>query len=218
MTIWRGPAKSGRTTRLTRPAWSDPRLVLGVLLVLGSTVLGATVVAASGSTSGYWAVRDDVKQGDPVQRGDLVRADAQVSGDAADLLMPVDEPLPERLGSLVWSRDLRGGALVDRAALASEATEHVAELPLSVTAGAAPADLKRGDRVDVWVGPGPGDDAGITSARALRNVRVVSTGGSASSLEGAATRTVLVDVSGVELDGDVVSTISSAHVTIVRVS
>jgi hypothetical protein len=218
MTIWRGPAKSGRTTRLTRPAWSDPRLILGVLLVLGSTVLGATVVAASGSTTGYWAVRDDVKQGDPVERADLVRADAHVSGSAADQLMPVDEPLPERLGSLVWARDLRGGALVDQAALASEATAHVAELPLSVAAGAAPADLQRGDRVDVWVGPGPGDDTGIESARVLRNVRVVSTGGRASSLEGTAARTVLVDVSGVELDGDVVSTVSAAHVTMVRVS
>jgi hypothetical protein len=132
--------------------------------------------------------------------------------------MPVDEQLPERLGSLVWARDLRGGALVDEAALVSKATAHVAELPLSVTSGAAPVDLQRGDRVDVWVGPGPGDDVGIKSVRVLRNVRVVSTGGSTSSLEGSAARTVLVDVSGVDLHGDVVSTVASAHVTLVRVS
>lgn len=192
--------------------------MLGVLLVLGSTVLGATVVAASGSTTAYWAVRDGVRQGDPVQRADLMRSDAHVGGDAADQLMPVDEPLPARLGSLVWSRDLGAGALVDRAALASDATDSVAELPLSVTAGSAPVDLRRGDHVDVWVGPGPGDDTGGKSARVLRDVRVVSTGGGVSSLEGSAARTVLVDVSGVELDGDVVSTVASAHVTMVRVS
>ena len=206
-----------RTTRLDHQPWRDPRLILGVLLVLVSTVLGAAAVAAGRNSTGYWAVRSDVRAGDPVQRTDLVRAEAHVPEDAARHLMPTDEVLPARLDDLVWARDVGDGALVSRAALADRQSGGVTELPLTVTAGAAPADLKRGDRVDVWVGPGPGDDTGQKSILVLHDVRVVSSGGSAT-VRGALSRTVLVDVSDAELSGSVVSTVAAGHVTMVRLS
>jgi hypothetical protein len=188
-----------------------------VLLVLVSTVLGAAAVAAAGSSTGYWAVRSEVRAGDPVKRSDLVRADAHLPDDAARHLLATDEALPARLGDLVWARDVGDGALVTRAALADQRSGDVTELPLTVTPGAAPADLQRGDQVDVWVGPGPGDDASEKSVRVLREVRVVSIGGSAS-VRGGPSRTVLVDVSDAELSGSVVSTVAAGHVTMVRVS
>lgn len=205
------------TPRLEHRAWRDPRLVLGVLLVLVSTVLGAAAVAAGSSTTGYWALRSEVRAGDPVKSADLVKAEAHLPNAAARHLMRTDEPLPARLDELVWARDVGDGALVSRATLASRRAGGVTELPLTVTSGAAPTDLGRGDRVDIWVGPGPGDDAGEKSVRVLGDVRVVSSGGSAS-VRGAPSRTVLVDVSDAELSGSVVSTVAAGHVTMVRVS
>ena len=206
-----------QAARLDHQPWRDPRLILGVLLVLVSTVLGAAALAAAGSSTGYWAVRSEVRAGDPVKRSDLVKAEAHLPDAAARHLLAADEALPARLDDLVWVRDVGDGALVNRAALADRRSGDVTELPLTVTSGAAPTDLQRGDRVDVWVGPGPGDDAGQKSVRVLRDVRVVSTGGSAS-VRGGPSRTVLVDVSEAELSGSVVSTVAAGHVTMVRVS
>jgi hypothetical protein len=206
-----------RTARLEHQPWRDPRLILGVLLVLVSTVLGAAAVAAAGSSTGYWAVRSEVRAGDPVKRSDLVPAEAHLPDDAARHLLATDEALPALLDDLVWARDLGDGALVTRTALADQRNDDVTELPLTVTSGAAPADLQRGDRVDVWVGPGPGDDASEKSVRVLLDVRVVSIGGSAA-VRGGPSRTVLVDVSDAELSGSVVSTVAAGHVAMVRVS
>ncbi|MGH3473881.1 MAG: hypothetical protein ACRDOT_03105 [Aeromicrobium sp.] len=206
-----------RTARLEHQPWRDPRLILGVLLVLVSTVLGAAAIAAAGSSTGYWAVRSEVRAGDPVKRADLVRAEAHLPDDAARHLMATDEALPARLDDLIWARDVGDGALVTRAALADRRSENVTELPLTVVSGAAPTDLQRGDRVDVWVGPGPGDDASQKSVRVLQDVRVVSSGGSVSGQDGLS-RTVLVDVSEAELSGSVVSTVAAGHVTMVRIS
>jgi hypothetical protein len=209
--------KRARASRLEHRPWRDPRLVLGVLLVLVSTVLGAAAVAAASSTTGYWAVRSDVRAGDPVERDDLVATEAHVPEDAARHLLRTDRPLPARLDDLVWARDVGDGAFVTRGAMSSRQADVVTELPLTVTSGAAPADLARGDRVDVWVGPGPGEDAGQEADRVLSDVRVVSSGGT-GTVRGAPSRTVVVGVPDDALNGSVVSTVSAGHVTMVRVS
>lgn len=206
-----------RTVRLEHQPWRDPRLILGALLVLVSTLLGAAAIAAAGSSTGYWALRSEVRAGDPVKRSDLVRAEAHIPDDAARHLMAADQAFPARLDDLVWARDIGGGALVTRAALADRRSGRVTELPLTVVSGAAPIDLDRGDRVDVWVGPGPGDDASQKSVRVLQDVRVVSSGGSVPGQDGLS-HTVLVDVSEAELTGSVVSTVAAGHVTMVRTS
>jgi hypothetical protein len=188
--------------------------VLGVLLVLGATVLGAYVVAAGDDTRGYWALGRDVAAGDPVQRADLVESRARVDGRAETALLRTDEELPADLGALRWSRAGSEGTLVERSALAREGSAGATELPLSVRLGAAPDDLRSGERVDVWVGPSPdeGAEAG-EAALVLTGVPVVDTG----SVRGAGgTRTVLVDVADVDLDGEVVAALTARHVTIVR--
>ena len=211
------PLGRARPARLARQPWRDPRLLLGALLVLVSTLLGAAAIAAAGSSTGYWAVRSEVRAGDPVKEADLVRTEAHLPDDAARHLLKTDEALPARLDDLVWARDVGDGALVTRAALADRRSGGVTELPLTVVSGAAPTDLQRGDRVDVWVGPGPGDDATQKSVRVLQDVRVVSSGGSVP-VQGGLSRTVLVDVTKAELSGSVVSTVAAGHVTMVRIS
>src|SRR5215207_3485272 len=203
MTNWRGPVKSGRAQtaqRLRIRPWRDPRLLIGVLLVVGATVLGARVAAA------------DAVSGDPL-RATRVRLSSGTAGN----YLRTDEEFAAPLDELVWAHGVAAGSLVDRRALVRRSDTTRSQLPLRVADGAAPGDLARGDLVDVWVGPGPGDEPGTKAVRVLESVRVVQPGDD-SELGGSPSRTVLVDVDDSELRASVVSTVGAGHVTLVRVT
>ena len=219
MTNWRGPGGSGRTTsRLRLRPWRDPRLVLGVLLVLAATVLGARLAAAGDDSVEYWAVRSAVTAGDDVSQAVLEPVRVRLTGSAGDTYVRADEEFSAPLDDLVWAHALAPGSLVSKQALVARAGVARAQLPLSVTQGSAPADLARGDLVDVWVGPGPGDEAGAEAVRVLTSVRVLQSGDEAAAASGSLAQTVLVDVDGERLGTGVVGTVAAGHVTLVRVS
>lgn len=192
--------------------------MVGVLLVLGATVLGARVAAATDDTIEYWQVRDSVAPGDGVVRGVLEVTRVKLSAGTEDNYVRVDDEFAAPLDELAWAHAVPAGSLVDRSALVQISTTDRSQLPLNVTDGAAPADLRRGDLVDVWVGPGPGDEPGGESDRVLESVRVLQTGDDAAALGGSLTHTVLVDVGDSELRGSVVSTVAAGHVTLIRVT
>lgn len=219
MTNWRGPGSAGKSpTRLRVRPWSDPRLLVGLLLVLGATVLGARLVAASDDTVEYWSVTSEVAPGDPVEQSDLRPTRIKLSGSAAGNYVRADEEFAAPLDDLVWAHDVSEGSLVGKDALVPSEAVGRGQLPLNVAQGAAPADLTRGDLVDVWVGPGPGGDQNARARQVLDEVRVVEAGGSGAAELGAAAQTVLVDVDSARVDPSVVAAVGSGHVTLVRVS
>ena len=74
----------GPTPRRVRPPrWLDLRLVLGVLLVLGSVLLGARIVSAADATVPVWAAAADLAAGTELDADDLVAVDVRLD-DAAD--------------------------------------------------------------------------------------------------------------------------------------
>ncbi|AWB93005.1 hypothetical protein [Aeromicrobium chenweiae] len=192
--------------------------MLGVLLVLGATVLGARLAATSDDTVEYWSLKQDVRPGDPVVDGDLTPTRVRLSGGAAGNYVRTDEEFAAPLDQLVWAHDMASGSLVGKDALVARSTQSRSQLPLSVTDGAAPADLARGDLVDVWVGPGPGDEPTGKAVRVLESVRVLQTGGEAAAASGSLAQTVLVDVAREQMQQTVISTVAAGHVTLVRVS
>lgn len=202
--------------RLEVRAWRDPRLLAGVLLVLGCALVGGWLWAAGDDSVQVWSAARDTVAGDPVERDDLTVTSVRL-GDATEHYLRHDEPLPESLDALVWSRGLTAGALVERSALVPRGERDASELPLNVTAGALPDDLARGQLVDVWVGPGPGQDPNAASRRLLERVRVVATGADGTASGGTLARTVLVDVAAESLDDDTMSALTTGHVTLVRV-
>ncbi|MET0449667.1 MAG: hypothetical protein ABW004_14725 [Aeromicrobium sp.] len=206
------------TTRLRLRPWREPRLVLGVLLVLGATVLGARLAAAGDDTVEYWAVRSAVTPGDTVTESMLEPTRIRLSGTSAANYVRTDEEFDAPLDELVWAHALSEGSLVGKTSLVARAGRSHGELPLSVAEGAAPGDLRRGDLVDVWVGPGPGDDPATKAVRVLEAVKVLQTGDDAAALGGALAQTVLVEVDEERLGTSVVGTVSAGHVTLVRVS
>jgi hypothetical protein len=129
--------------RLRPPRWLDLRLVLGVLLVLGSVLLGARVVTAADATVPVWSATGDLAAGTVLADGDLVAVQVRLDDVAERYLATSTDPAGRVLG-----RAVRAGELVPRSAL-EEATGMV-QLALPVQAGYVPPSLTRGQLVDVY--------------------------------------------------------------------
>jgi len=145
----RPPASRAATAaRLRAPSWRDPRLVVGLLLVLTSVLLGARVVAAASSTTPVWAAARTLVPGEEVTAEDLRRVDVHVDGGTGAYLA-AGAALPD--GAVVL-REVVAGDLVPRSALGASAdlTTRPVGLPVS---GPVPSGLVAGALVDVWVVP-----------------------------------------------------------------
>ena len=157
----------GPTPRRVRPPrWLDLRLVLGVLLVLGSVLLGARVVGAADATVPVWAVTGDLAAGTRLEAGDLRAVDVRL-GEAADAYLSTStRPEGRTLG-----RAVRAGELLPRAAL--DAPTELVQLALPVQSGYVPPGLHRGQVVDVYAVADPA--AGASAVADGRVTPVVRT-------------------------------------------
>ncbi|MFI5427604.1 hypothetical protein [Aeromicrobium sp. UC242_57] len=189
-----------------------------MLLVLGATLLGARLAATHDDSVTYWSVRSSVAPGDQVQASDLEPARVMLSGSTGDTYVRTDEEFAEPLDDLVWAHAAVAGSLVAKDSLVRASDQKRGQLPLNVVQGSAPSDLARGDLVDVWVGPGPGDTADSQAIQVLESVRVLHSGGDGAAGGTALAQTVLVDVAESRLTDGVIATVASRHVTLVRVS
>jgi hypothetical protein len=139
------PAEApGPTPRRVRPPrWLDLRLVLGVLLVLGSVLLGARVVTAADATVPVWAAAADLAPGTELTDEDLVAVDVRLGAAAGAYLSTGTRP-----EGRVLARAVRAGELLPRSAL--EEPAELVQLALPVQAGYVPPALQRGQLVDVY--------------------------------------------------------------------
>ena len=134
----------GPTPRRVRPPrWLDLRLVLGVLLVLGSVLLGARIVSAADATVPVWAADADLAPGTVLTVDDLVSVDVRLDDTARLYLAASTRP-----DGRVLARSVRAGELVPYSALEESAAQ--VQLALPVQAGYVPPGLARGQVVDVY--------------------------------------------------------------------
>lgn len=200
-----GPAPARRAT-MSR--WRQPRLLLGVALVLASAALGGWLFTSARDSTDYWIVREAVVAGSAVQAEQLAPVQGRVDAIAARALLAVEDGVPNG----VWVRDVPAGSLV--AADAVGAREEVGrQFPLAVASGAMPRDLAAGEVVDVWSGPGPESGSGLTAQRLLTAVPVLSV----SRPDGTGGRTVVVDTGAAGPTAEVVAAAGAGHLTVVRV-
>lgn len=212
---------SGRadTRRLQRPSWTHPRALGGVALVAICVVLGGLLVARVSQTTEVWALRADVRAGQPVAVGDLERVDVRLVGDARSRYLAAggDDALASRVTSSVWGRDLAAGELVPDAALVEAAAAEGVEVPLQVAHASQPPDLREGHRVDVWVAPEDATSQRPEAARrVLEDVVVVAVHASGTTWGDATTRGVVVRVVDEELLPRALAALGSGSVTLVR--
>lgn len=178
-------------SRLRPPSWRDPRLLVGVLLVVGSVVLGARLVEAADDTDPYFVAARPLTPGDTVGADD-VRV-VRLTMEAADrTYLPADRDLPE---GLVAVRTMAEGELLPRAGVGAAGDLDVQPVGVPV-AGALPAGLVKGASVDVWVaGPDPERAGGFLPPERLvegAEVAEVNEAGTALGAGGGSTVQVLV--------------------------
>ena len=143
------PIPGGPVPRRVRPPrWLDLRLVLGVLLVLGSVLIGARVVTAADASVPVWSAAADLAAGTVLDEGDLVAVPVRLDDAAGQYLATSTRPQGRVLG-----RAVRAGELVPRSAL--EKTTGLVQLALPVQAGYVPPSLTRGQLVDVYAVAAP---------------------------------------------------------------
>ncbi|MDY6055901.1 flagellar biosynthesis protein FlgA [Micrococcus sp.] len=131
--------------RLRRPRWRDPRLIVGVVLVLLSVAGVVALVAGAQRTQTYWAVARDVGPGTALRSEDLVPVEVRL-GDGADRYVPVDGASPE---GRMLAGAVRQGELVPAGALVD--VDPHRRSPVGVLlAEPLPTGTGVGSRVDVW--------------------------------------------------------------------
>jgi hypothetical protein len=204
---------SPRANRARRSRWRDPRLWLGVLLVLASVTVGAKVLAAADDTVAVWTLDHDASAGMTITTADL-RVTRLHFTNAADQIRYwlEEEPLPVRAH---LTRDVASGELLARAAVTTDAAGAVHQLPLGVPAAGLPVDIAPGDHVDVWAVPKPDATRGhpelVLSDAAVLSVGDPSVAGLASD------RQVVVALPGSADTGGVLDSLNGTTVVLVRI-
>ncbi|ADB76834.1 SAF domain-containing protein [Geodermatophilus obscurus] len=186
------PVPGSAPRRIRPPRWLDLRLVLGVLLVLGSVLLGARVVTAADATVPVWSAAGDLAAGTVLAAGDLVAVDVRLDDVAGAYLATSTRPEGRTL-----ARAVRNGELLPRTAL--EEPAELVQLALPVQAGYVPPGLDRGQVVDVYAVADPAaaatatGDGSVALVVAAAPVQAVS--GRTEGVLSTATTTVQVVVS-----------------------
>ncbi|QEO08576.1 hypothetical protein [Protaetiibacter larvae] len=123
----------------------DPRLLIGLALVIASVVGVVGLLSAVDTRTRVYAAAAALSPGDRIDRGDLVERAVALDG-AESLYLGVDE-LPE--DGLVVVRAVRDGELLPRTALGDDAGLRSTSLVLELASPVAAA-VHPGAAVDVW--------------------------------------------------------------------
>lgn len=161
-----GPLPTGPVPRRIRPPrWLDLRLLLGVLLVLGSVLLGARVVGSADATVPVWAASGDLAAGTELAADDLVVVDVRLDETAVAYLSASTRPVGRALARAVRSGELLPGSALEEPA-------DLVQLALPVQAGFVPPGLRRGGLVDVYAVADPATGAAAAAAGSVTPVVV----------------------------------------------
>ncbi|MEV7604667.1 SAF domain-containing protein [Paenarthrobacter sp. NPDC089322] len=132
--------------RLKKPSWKDPRLLVGLLLVLASVSGVIAVVGTADRTTQVYAAREDIAVGQEVTPKDLMVVNVRLD-DVEPGYVTVESGLDE--GKVALHR-VGKNQLVPRASLGQAAALNRKPVSISV-AETLPAQAVPGARVDVWV-------------------------------------------------------------------
>lgn len=129
--------------RLRRPGWTDPRLLVGLLLVAVAVVGTVTVLSQADRTEPYLAARSTLTPGTVLDESNAVIVRVRVG----DGYIPAVDPVP--WGSVV-TRTVGAGELVPASAIADAGG--FGSRPIAVSSALPLADgIVPGAVVDVWL-------------------------------------------------------------------
>lgn len=140
------PDSSAMAPRLKRPSWKDPRLLVGVLLVLVSVAGVTFLVGSADRTTEVYAARDGIAVGERLTPENVVRAKVRL-GNTEQHYITVEDGLPR---DVVAMQRIAKDQLVPRASLGEVDQLNRKPVALSI-AQTLPSQAVAGARVDVWV-------------------------------------------------------------------
>lgn len=181
---------SPKAGRLATPGWFDGRLVLGVLLVLVSVVVGARVLAAGDRTTAVWTAARDLAPGTTLTADDLHTTRVRLFDTGSRYLAAPDRGFV----GYVLDRPVAAGELVPVAALKPPSSQDLRSVSVPVLPGRYPADLARGERVDVWATPNGNGVSAASGGTAAGTAATASPAPGAPASATADTRRVLAAV------------------------
>lgn len=137
---------AAESPRLKKPSWKDPRLLIGILLVLASTAGVIALLNSQNTTVQVYSARADIAVGSTVTADDLVAVPVRL-GDATGAYLPLSGGVPDRGVAL---RLITEGELVPSSAIGTADDLDRKPVGLAVE-DPLPTGTSAGDRVDVWV-------------------------------------------------------------------
>ncbi|MTD12979.1 flagellar biosynthesis protein FlgA [Nakamurella sp. YIM 132087] len=166
---------------MTRPRWWDPRILAGLLLVVGSVVLGAKVVGAADRTAPVWSVTRDLATGTVLTAEDLAVVRVKLDDTADRYLAGAAPPV-----GLALTRPVDVGELLPASAVRPAPDHRV--LVFGVTPEDMPPGVGHGSVVDLYLEVAGRSGERATTDLLAAGVTVQSVAGPASGgLSGAAT-------------------------------
>ena len=140
------PDSTATAARLRRPSWKDPRLLIGILLVLVSVAGVVFLINGADRTTEVYAARDGIAVGEELTPENVVRARVRL-GDTEQHYIPVESGLPE---GVVAVQRIGKDQLVPRASLGE--VDDLDRKPVAISIEETlPSQAVAGARVDVWV-------------------------------------------------------------------
>ncbi|MGH8825302.1 MAG: SAF domain-containing protein [Jiangellaceae bacterium] len=178
---------SPQAARLARSRWLDPRLVTGLLLVLGSVVVGTRVIAAADETVPVLVAATDLAPGQPLSAAMVETRQVRLEG-TLDLYHT-----GEVGDGYVVVRPVSAGELVPRSAVGVAGdTDAVRYVTVAVPVAELPLGLGPAAVVDVWrAPPAQGEDRTADRLMAGVSVTAVDAGGGGLAGSGSVARVTL---------------------------
>jgi hypothetical protein len=205
---------SPSAARLRPPRWLDARLLTGLLLVLGSVVVGAKIVAEADDAQAVWALKRDLAAGTTLTGDDLVARQVRIeAGHNPYLSATGQSPVGRQL-----TRDLKADELLPYSAVAARSSDNRL-VTVPVEQHHLPPGLLHGHQVDVYATVKPRAANAVGKPRlVVREALVQRDVGTESSrfASGSGRLGVVVSVPVGEV-ADLVEAIESGAIDLVRV-
>lgn len=195
--------------RLSKPSWKDPRLLVGLLLVLASIAGVVALVDAADRTVGVYAAKDDIAVGQSIDPSRLMRIDVRL-GDAEGRYLTAGS-LPH--GRVALQRVAKGD-LIPASSLGEPRAVDRKPVSISITQ-ALPAEATAGTRVDIWVAQPDGRNGFAEPKLLVPGAEIAHIEASSATLGGSRETHVLVLVEDAKLSQVLGALANSAKVSLV---
>ncbi|MCS6711001.1 flagellar biosynthesis protein FlgA [Brachybacterium sp. EF45031] len=151
--------------RLRRPRWRDPRLLIGLALVLGSVLSGSFLISRLAATTPVLVARDTVVVGDVLAPEDFTVMEVRL-GDQQGRYISTTSEIPQ---GAIAARSVGAGELLPRAAVGQTVEAPLRPVVIPVDATVAQS-VTPGGTVELWSTPQ------VRSGEAPKAQRLVESG------------------------------------------